>query len=148
QKVEDRNGKEVDQESFNSIYMMADSGARGSAAQIRQVAGMRGLMAKPYGSIIETPITANFRECLNVPEHFIFTHGAQKGRADTALKSAVSVVLSRRLIDVTQDLVVSEQDWETHDGTAMRALVGGGEVIESLLYRILRRTAADDVLHP
>ncbi|WP_038213624.1 DNA-directed RNA polymerase subunit beta' [Xenophilus azovorans] len=148
QKVEDRNGKEVDQESFNSIYMMADSGARGSAAQIRQVAGMRGLMAKPDGSIIETPITANFREGLNVLEYFISTHGARKGLADTALKTANSGYLTRRLVDVTQDLVVTEQDCETHDGTAMRAIVEGGEVIESLRDRILGRTAADDVLHP
>jgi len=148
QKVEDRNGKEVDQESFNSIYMMADSGARGSAAQIRQVAGMRGLMAKPDGSIIETPITANFREGLNVLEYFISTHGARKGLADTALKTANSGYLTRRLVDVTQDLVVTEQDCETHDGTAMRAIVEGGEVIESLRDRILGRSAADDVLHP
>lgn len=148
QKVTDRNGKEVDQESFNSIYMMADSGARGSAAQIRQVAGMRGLMAKPDGSIIETPITANFREGLNVLEYFISTHGARKGLADTALKTANSGYLTRRLVDVTQDLVVTEQDCGTHDGTAMRAIVEGGEVIESLRDRILGRSAADDVLHP
>ncbi|MBS0341472.1 MAG: DNA-directed RNA polymerase subunit beta', partial [Proteobacteria bacterium] len=148
QKVVDRNGKEVDQESFNSIYMMADSGARGSAAQIRQVAGMRGLMAKPDGSIIETPITANFREGLNVLEYFISTHGARKGLADTALKTANSGYLTRRLVDVTQDLVVTEQDCETHNGSTMRAIVEGGEVIESLRDRILGRTAADDVLHP
>jgi len=148
QKVTDRNGKEVDQESFNSIYMMADSGARGSAAQIRQVAGMRGLMAKPDGSIIETPITANFREGLNVLEYFISTHGARKGLADTALKTANSGYLTRRLVDVTQDLVVTEQDCETHNGSTMRAIVEGGEVIESLRDRILGRSAADDVLHP
>ncbi|MBS0454431.1 MAG: DNA-directed RNA polymerase subunit beta' [Proteobacteria bacterium] len=148
QKVVDRNGKEVDQESFNSIYMMADSGARGSAAQIRQVAGMRGLMAKPDGSIIETPITANFREGLNVLEYFISTHGARKGLADTALKTANSGYLTRRLVDVTQDLVVTEQDCETHNGSTMRAIVEGGEVIESLRDRILGRSAADDVLHP
>jgi len=146
--VTDRHGKQVQQESFNSIYMMADSGARGSAAQIRQVAGMRGLMAKPDGSIIETPITANFREGLNVLEYFISTHGARKGLADTALKTANSGYLTRRLVDVTQDLVVTEQDCGTHGGYLMRAIVEGGEVIESLRDRILGRTAADDVLHP
>jgi DNA-directed RNA polymerase subunit beta' len=144
----DRHGNEVDQESFNSIYMMADSGARGSAAQIRQVAGMRGLMAKPDGSIIETPITANFREGLNVLEYFISTHGARKGLADTALKTANSGYLTRRLVDVTQDLVVTEQDCGTHGGYLMRAIVEGGETIESLRDRILGRSAADDVLHP
>ncbi|XAH23138.1 DNA-directed RNA polymerase subunit beta' [Xylophilus sp. GW821-FHT01B05] len=148
QKTIDRHGKEVEQESFNSIYMMADSGARGSAAQIRQVAGMRGLMAKPDGSIIETPITANFREGLNVLEYFISTHGARKGLADTALKTANSGYLTRRLVDVTQDLVVTEDDCGTHQGSLMRAIVEGGEVIESLRDRILGRTAADDVLHP
>jgi DNA-directed RNA polymerase subunit beta' len=146
--VTDRHGKQVQQESFNSIYMMADSGARGSAAQIRQVAGMRGLMAKPDGSIIETPITANFREGLNVLEYFISTHGARKGLADTALKTANSGYLTRRLVDVTQDLVVTEQDCGTHSGYLMRAIVEGGETIESLRDRILGRTAADDVLHP
>jgi len=146
--VIDRHDKEVTQESFNSIYMMADSGARGSAAQIRQVAGMRGLMAKPDGSIIETPITANFREGLNVLEYFISTHGARKGLADTALKTANSGYLTRRLVDVTQDLVVTEQDCGTHNGYLMRAIVEGGETIESLRDRILGRSAADDVLHP
>ena len=146
--VTDRHGKQVQQESFNSIYMMADSGARGSAAQIRQVAGMRGLMAKPDGSIIETPITANFREGLNVLEYFISTHGARKGLADTALKTANSGYLTRRLVDVTQDLVVTEQDCGTHGGYQMRAIVEGGEVIESLRDRILGRTAAEEVLHP
>jgi DNA-directed RNA polymerase subunit beta' len=146
--VTDRHGNQVPQESFNSIYMMADSGARGSAAQIRQVAGMRGLMAKPDGSIIETPITANFREGLNVLEYFISTHGARKGLADTALKTANSGYLTRRLVDVTQDLVVTEQDCGTHEGSLMRAIVEGGEVIESLRDRILGRTAADDILHP
>ncbi|RZL46213.1 MAG: DNA-directed RNA polymerase subunit beta', partial [Variovorax sp.] len=131
-----------------SIYMMADSGARGSAAQIRQVAGMRGLMAKPDGSIIETPITANFREGLNVLEYFISTHGARKGLADTALKTANSGYLTRRLVDVTQDLVVTEQDCGTTDGAVMRAIVEGGEVIESLRDRILGRSAAEEVLHP
>ena len=148
ERVIDRNGKDVEQESFNSIYMMADSGARGSAAQIRQVAGMRGLMAKPDGSIIETPITANFREGLNVLEYFISTHGARKGLADTALKTANSGYLTRRLCDVVQDLVVTEQDCGTQNGSVMRAIVEGGEVIESLRDRILGRTAVEDVLHP
>ena len=148
QKTTDRHGNVVDQESFNSIYMMADSGARGSAAQIRQLAGMRGLMAKPDGSIIETPITANFREGLNVLQYFISTHGARKGLADTALKTANSGYLTRRLVDVTQDLVVTEQDCGTHEGALMRAIVEGGEVIESLRDRILGRSTADEVLHP
>ncbi len=148
ERVIDRHGKEVEQESFNSIYMMADSGARGSAAQIRQVAGMRGLMAKPDGSIIETPIMANFREGLNVLEYFISTHGARKGLADTALKTANSGYLTRRLCDVVQDLVVTEDDCGTQDGSVMRAIVEGGEVIESLRDRILGRTAVEDVLHP
>ncbi|MDZ4279828.1 MAG: DNA-directed RNA polymerase subunit beta', partial [Hydrogenophaga sp.] len=148
QKTTDRHGKEVDQESFNSIYMMADSGARGSAAQIRQLAGMRGLMAKPDGSIIETPITANFREGLNVLQYFISTHGARKGLADTALKTANSGYLTRRLVDVTQDLVVNTQDCGTTNGTLMRAIVEGGEVIESLRDRILGRTTAEEVVHP
>jgi len=148
EKVVDRHGKEVEQESFNSIYMMADSGARGSAAQIRQLAGMRGLMAKPDGSIIETPITANFREGLNVLQYFISTHGARKGLADTALKTANSGYLTRRLVDVTQDLVVTEDDCGTQQGQLMRAIVEGGEVIESLRERILGRTAAEDIVHP
>ncbi|MBN9407427.1 MAG: DNA-directed RNA polymerase subunit beta', partial [Burkholderiales bacterium] len=148
QKTTDRHGKEVDQESFNSIYMMADSGARGSAAQIRQLAGMRGLMAKPDGSIIETPITANFREGLNVLQYFISTHGARKGLADTALKTANSGYLTRRLVDVTQDLVVTEVDCGTSNGSLMRAVVEGGEVIESLRERILGRTAAEDLVSP
>uniref|UniRef100_UPI003562AD9E DNA-directed RNA polymerase subunit beta' n=1 Tax=Hydrogenophaga sp. TaxID=1904254 RepID=UPI003562AD9E len=148
QKTTDRDGNEVDQESFNSIYMMADSGARGSAAQIRQLAGMRGLMAKPDGSIIETPITANFREGLNVLQYFISTHGARKGLADTALKTANSGYLTRRLVDVTQDLVVNQQDCGTVNGTVMRAIVEGGEVIESLRDRILGRTTAEEVIHP
>ncbi|MGA8010001.1 MAG: DNA-directed RNA polymerase subunit beta', partial [Thiomonas sp.] len=148
QTVKDRHGKDVRQESFNSIYMMADSGARGSAAQIRQLAGMRGLMAKPDGSIIETPITANFREGLNVLQYFISTHGARKGLADTALKTANSGYLTRRLVDVTQDLVVTEHDCGTANGTNMRALVEGGEVIESLRDRVLGRVAAVDVVSP
>ena len=147
QTVNDRDGKEVRQESFNSIYMMADSGARGSAAQIRQLAGMRGLMAKPDGSIIETPITANFREGLNVLQYFISTHGARKGLADTALKTANSGYLTRRLVDVTQDLVVTEDDCGTLQGVAMRALVEGGEVIEYLRERILGRVAASDIIN-
>ncbi len=146
--VTDRHGNEVRQESFNSIYMMADSGARGSAAQIRQLAGMRGLMAKPDGSIIETPITANFREGLNVLQYFISTHGARKGLADTALKTANSGYLTRRLVDVTQDLVITEHDCGTAQGVAMRALVEGGEVIESLRDRVLGRVAATDVINP
>jgi DNA-directed RNA polymerase subunit beta' len=148
QKVTDRTGKEVSQESFNSIYMMADSGARGSAAQIRQLAGMRGLMAKPDGSIIETPITSNFREGLNVLQYFISTHGARKGLADTALKTANSGYLTRRLVDVTQDLVVIEDDCGTDKGFALKALVEGGEVIEALRERILGRVLAGDVVNP
>ena len=136
------------QESFNSIYMMADSGARGSAAQIRQLAGMRGLMAKPDGSIIETPITANFREGLNMLQYFISTHGARKGLADTALKTANSGYLTRRLVDVTQDLVVIEDDCGTTNGTAMKAMVEGGEVIEALGERILGRVISADVVNP
>jgi DNA-directed RNA polymerase subunit beta' len=148
ERVTDRSGKEVKQESFNSIYMMADSGARGSAAQIRQLAGMRGNMAKPDGTIIETPITANFREGLNVLQYFISTHGARKGLADTALKTANSGYLTRRLVDVTQDLVVTEDDCETANGVVMKALVEGGEVVEALRERILGRVTALDVLHP
>jgi DNA-directed RNA polymerase subunit beta' len=148
EEVENRHGKKVKQEAFNSIYMMADSGARGSAAQIRQLAGMRGLMAKPDGSIIETPITANFREGLNVLQYFISTHGARKGLADTALKTANSGYLTRRLVDVTQDLVVTEEDCGTANGVSMKALVEGGEVVEALRERILGRTLATDLLHP
>ena len=146
--VTDREGKKARQASFNSIFMMADSGARGSAAQIRQLAGMRGLMAKPDGSIIETPITANFREGLNVLQYFISTHGARKGLADTALKTANSGYLTRRLVDVTQDLVVTGDDCGTSNGVAMKALVEGGEVIEPLRERILGRAAAADVVNP
>ena len=144
----DKKGKAVMQESFNSIYMMADSGARGSAAQIRQLAGMRGLMAKPDGSIIETPITANFRGGLNMLQYFISTHGARKGLADTALKTANSGYLTRRLVDVTQDLVVTEDDCGTENGRVMKALVEGGEVIEALRERILGRVAASDIVNP
>ena len=148
QEVVDRSGKKVAQESFNSIYMMADSGARGSAAQIRQLAGMRGLMAKPDGSIIEVPITTNFREGLNVQQYFISTHGARKGLADTALKTANSGYLTRRLVDVTQDLVVTEDDCGTSNGFVMKALVEGGEVVEALRERILGRVLVSDVLQP
>ncbi|AKR42434.1 DNA-directed RNA polymerase subunit beta' [Methylophilus sp. TWE2] len=143
-----KDGKVVRQESFNAIYMMADSGARGSAAQVRQLAGMRGLMAKPDGSIIETPIKANFRDGLNVLQYFISTHGARKGLADTALKTANSGYLTRRLVDVTQDLVVTETDCGTTEGLVTKALVKGGEVVEPLHDRILGRTSALDILHP
>jgi len=146
--VMDKKGKALTQESFNSIYMMADSGARGSAAQIRQLSGMRGLMAKPDGSIIETPITANFREGLNMLQYFISTHGARKGLADTALKTANSGYLTRRLVDVTQDLVITEDDCGTENGRSMKALVEGGEVIEALRERILGRVVASDVVNP
>src|SRR5574343_229653 len=148
EEVVDRSGATVKQESFNSIYMMADSGARGSSAQIRQLAGMRGLMVKPDGSIIETPITTNFREGLNVLEYFISTHGARKGLADTALKTANSGYLTRRLVDVTQDLVIIEDDCGTENGFVVRALIEGGEVIEPLRDRILGRVTAADVIHP
>jgi DNA-directed RNA polymerase subunit beta' len=149
--VEDVNnskGQTVQQKSFNSIYMMADSGARGSAAQIRQLAGMRGLMAKPDGSIIETPITANFREGLNAMQYFISTHGARKGLADTALKTANSGYLTRRLVDVAQDLVVTEPDCGTTNGLTMNPIVEGGDVVEGLGERVLGRVAADDILKP
>ena len=148
EEVVDHLSKKVKQESFNSIYMMADSGARGSAAQIRQLAGMRGLMAKPDGSIIETPITTNFREGLNVLQYFISTHGARKGLADTALKTANSGYLTRRLVDVTQDLVVIEDDCGTDNGVTMKALIEGGEVIEALRERILGRVTITDVVDP
>jgi DNA-directed RNA polymerase subunit beta' len=146
--VKNSAGKKVEQESFNSIYMMADSGARGSAAQIRQLAGMRGLMAKPDGSIIETPITANFREGLDVAQYFISTHGARKGLADTALKTANSGYLTRRLVDVAQDLVVTEVDCETKRGVAMSPLVEGGDIVEPLRERVLGRVLAEAVLIP
>ena len=146
--VKDAKGKDVEQESFNSIYMMADSGARGSAAQIRQLAGMRGLMAKPDGSIIETPITANFREGLDVLQYFISTHGARKGLADTALKTANSGYLTRRLVDIAQDLVVTEVDCETRNGVAMAPIVEGGDVVEPLRERVLGRVLAEPVLIP
>ena len=144
----DAEGKEVKQPSFNSVYMMADSGARGSAAQIRQLAGMRGLMAKPDGSIIETPITANFREGLDVLQYFISTHGARKGLADTALKTANSGYLTRRLVDVAQDLVVIGDDCGTDGGLFLTPLVEGGDVVEPLRERVLGRLIAEDVLRP
>jgi DNA-directed RNA polymerase subunit beta' len=144
----DSRGKSHKQKSFNSIFMMADSGARGSAAQIRQLAGMRGLMAKPDGSIIETPITANFREGLNVLQYFISTHGARKGLADTALKTANSGYLTRRLVDVAQDLVVTEEDCGTTNGLAMAPLVEGGDVVEALGERVLGRVLAEDIMKP
>ena len=146
--VADSDGKKVQQESFNSIYMMADSGARGSAAQIRQLAGMRGLMAKPDGSIIETPITANFREGLDVLQYFISTHGARKGLADTALKTANSGYLTRRLVDVAQDLVVTGDDCGTKAGLLMAPLVEGGDIVEPLRERVLGRVVAADVVAP
>ncbi len=146
--VINRDGEEEKQESFNSIYMMADSGARGSAAQIRQLAGMRGLMAKPDGSIIETPIVANFREGLNVSQYFISTHGARKGLADTALKTANSGYLTRRLVDVAQDLVVIEEDCGTYEGLVMKPLIEGGDVVEPLRERVLGRVVAEDVYYP
>ncbi|MDH4274063.1 MAG: DNA-directed RNA polymerase subunit beta', partial [Gammaproteobacteria bacterium] len=146
--VVDREGKTVKQASFNSIFMMADSGARGSAAQIRQLAGMRGLMAKPDGSIIENAITANFREGLNVLQYFISTHGARKGLADTALKTANSGYLTRRLVDVAQDLVVIERDCGTTQGVLKQPLIEGGEVVEPLRERVLGRVTAEDVLTP
>src|SRR5689334_13142415 len=144
----DLRGQLKKQKSFNSIFMMADSGARGSAAQIRQLAGMRGLMAKPDGSIIETPITANFREGLNAQQYFISTHGARKGLADTALKTANSGYLTRRLVDVAQDLVVTEVDCGTSLGLTMMPLVEGGDVVEALGERVLGRTVVEDILKP
>lgn len=146
--VMNRDGEMEEQDSFNSIFMMADSGARGSAAQIRQLAGMRGLMAKPDGSIIETPIKANFREGLTVLQYFISTHGARKGLADTALKTANSGYLTRRLVDVAQDLVVTNHDCGTHDGLLMTPLIEGGDVVEPLRERVLGRVVCDDVLIP
>ncbi len=146
--VKNAKGEDEEQDSFNSIYMMADSGARGSPAQIRQLAGMRGLMAKPDGSIIETPIIANFREGLNVLQYFISTHGARKGLADTALKTANSGYLTRRLVDVAQDMVVMGVDCGTEHGTWMRPLIEGGDVVEPLRERVLGRVVAEDVLVP
>jgi DNA-directed RNA polymerase subunit beta' len=148
EEVRDPSGNVVRQPAFNSIFMMADSGARGSAAQIRQLAGMRGLMAKPDGSIIETPITANFREGLDVLQYFISTHGARKGLADTALKTANSGYLTRRLVDVAQDLVVTEVNCGTSAGLTMTSLIEGGDVVEPLRERVLGRTLAVDATRP
>ena len=144
--VMDAEGNMVKQDSFNNIFMMADSGARGSAAQIRQLAGMRGLMAKPDGSIIETPITANFREGLDVLQYFISTHGARKGLADTALKTANSGYLTRRLVDVAQDMVVNTDDCGTERGISMTPIIEGGDVVEALHERVLGRVVARDVV--
>ncbi|MCL7929921.1 DNA-directed RNA polymerase subunit beta' [Halomonas llamarensis] len=146
--VIDRDGNEVEQDSFNSVFIMADSGARGSAAQIRQLAGMRGLMAKPDGSIIETPIVANFREGLNVLQYFISTHGARKGLADTALKTANSGYLTRRLVDVAQDLVITESDCSTDRGLTLHPIIEGGDIIVPLSQRVLGRVVAQDVVDP
>ena len=145
EQVKDSEGKQQKQDSFNSIFMMADSGARGSAAQIRQLAGMRGLMAKPDGSIIETPITANFREGLNILQYFISTHGARKGLADTALKTANSGYLTRRLVDVSQDLVISEEDCGTKNGLIISSVVEGGEIVQNLSERVLGRMLSEPV---
>lgn len=148
EEVKDGKGHKVRQESFNPIFMMADSGARGSAAQIRQLAGMRGLMAAPDGSIIETPITANFREGLNVFQYFISTHGARKGLADTALKTANSGYLTRRLVDVAQDVVITEDDCGVDTGILMQPLIEGGDIVEPLHERVLGRVVANDVYIP
>jgi DNA-directed RNA polymerase subunit beta' len=148
EEVTNREGMVVRQDSFNPIFMMADSGARGSAAQIRQLAGMRGLMAAPDGSIIETPITANFREGLNVFQYFISTHGARKGLADTALKTANSGYLTRRLVDVAQDVVITELDCGTESGILMQPLIEGGDIVEPLQERVLGRVVAQDVYIP
>jgi DNA-directed RNA polymerase subunit beta' len=148
EKVKDPEGNEKAVPSFNPIFMMADSGARGTAQQIRQLAGMRGLMAKPSGEIIETPITANFREGLTVLQYFVSTHGARKGLADTALKTANSGYLTRRLVDVAQDVIVSEIDCGTMDGIYVSSLVEGGEIIEPMVERILGRVALEDIKDP
>ncbi|RMF18869.1 MAG: DNA-directed RNA polymerase subunit beta', partial [Gammaproteobacteria bacterium] len=148
EEVVDREGNTVKQPSFNSVFMMADSGARGSAAQIRQLAGMRGLMAKPDGSIIETPITANFREGLNVLQYFISTHGARKGLADTALKTANSGYLTRRLVDVAQDLVITDEDCGTEEGLIVTPHIEGGDVVVPLGDRVLGRVVAKDLYKP
>ncbi len=146
EKVTSRDGEEVEQDSFNSVFIYADSGARGSPAQIRQLAGMRGLMTRPDGSIIENAITANFREGLNVNEYFISTHGARKGLADTALKTANSGYLTRRLVDVAQDVVVTEQDCGTEEGLTIGSIIEGGDVVEPLMDRVLGRIVANDVV--
>ena len=146
EEVEDSDGNKILSESFNSVFMYADSGSRGSPAQIRQLAGMRGLLAKPDGSIIETPVTSNFREGLTAQEYFISTHGARKGLADTALKTANSGYLTRRLVDVAQDMVVSEEDCGTENGILMRPIIDGGQVLVPLGDRVLGRTVAVDVM--
>jgi DNA-directed RNA polymerase subunit beta' len=146
--VQAKDGSQVEQDSMNSIFIMADSGARGSAAQIRQLAGMRGLMAKPDGSIIETPITANFREGLDVLQYFISTHGARKGLADTALKTANSGYLTRRLVDVAQDLVITEDDCKTEAGVLIHPIVEGGDVVEPLSERVLGRMTSEPIYKP
>ncbi|WP_354623245.1 DNA-directed RNA polymerase subunit beta' [Psychromonas sp. MME2] len=146
--VKNSKGEDEDEKSFNSVYMMADSGARGSPAQIRQLAGMRGLMAKPDGSIIETPIVANFREGLNVLQYFISTHGARKGLADTALKTANSGYLTRRLVDIAQDLVITEEDCGSEEGLLVKPLIQGGDIVEPLRERVLGRVVAKDVIKP
>ena len=148
EEITDKQGKTIKQDSFNPIFMMADSGARGSAAQIKQLAGMRGLMSAPDGSIIETPITANFREGLNVFQYFISTHGARKGLADTALKTANSGYLTRRLVDVAQDVVITELDCGTENGVLMQPLIEGGDIVEPLHERVLGRVVATDVFVP
>ena len=148
ERTQTSDGRMIEQKSMNSIYIMADSGARGSAAQIRQLAGMRGLMAKPDGSIIETPIKANFREGLDVLQYFISTHGARKGLADTALKTANSGYLTRRLVDVAQDVVVTEPDCGTENGLTMQPIVEGGDVVEPLRDRVLGRVVVEDVYAP
>src|SRR5688572_4401728 len=148
EEVESAQGTKVRQKSFNSIFMMVDSGARGSPTQVRQLAGMRGLMAKPSGEIIENPITANFREGLTVLEYFTSTHGARKGLADTALKTANSGYLTRRLVDVVQDTIITAIDCGTGEGIEMMSLIEGGEVIEHLGERVLGRVAAEPVLDP
>src|SRR5690554_5179303 len=148
EKVTNAKGEVVEQKSMNSIFIMADSGARGSQAQIRQLAGMRGLMAKPDGSIIETPITSNFREGLTVQQYFISTHGARKGLADTALKTANSGYLTRRLVDVAQDVVITETDCGTDKGVLVQPMIEGGDVIVTLGERVLGRVVARDVLDP
>ena len=141
-------GAGEEDKNFNSIFIMADSGARGSAQQLRQLAGMRGLMAKPSGEIIETPITANFREGLSVIQYFISTHGARKGLADTALKTANSGYLTRRLVDVAQDIIIQEDDCGTMKGAHVSSLVEAGEIIQPLNERILGRTTLEDVIDP
>ena len=148
QPVKGKNGNPDGEESFNPIYMMADSGARGSKDQMRQLAGMRGLMAKPSGEIIETPISANFREGLSVLQYFISTHGARKGLADTALKTANSGYLTRRLADVAQDCVITAHDCGTMMGVEVEPLMEGGEIIQRLGERVLGRTVLEDIIDP